>query len=143
VDAIRAAVATVCLLAALPACAENWASLGSNVTASAAVDMDSVRPAEGMPDRLGAWVRYTYPMSIDCAPPRGCRASSQRVYVLVNCAAQGVAYVQRISYDLNGNVVGQTDANLNATQSLARPGSAEGELWRAFCPAYPDRFERP
>jgi len=82
-------------------------------------------------------------MSIDCAPPRGCRASSQRVYVLVNCAAQGVAYVQRISYDLNGNLVGQTDANLNATQSLARPGSAEGELWRALCPAYPDRFERP
>lgn len=63
--------------------------------------------------------------------------------MLVNCAAQGVAYVQRTSYDLNGNLVGQTDANFNALQLVARPGSTEGELWRVLCPAYPDRFERP
>jgi len=144
VGAIRnAAVATVSLLTPLPASAQNWASFGSNVAASAAVDMDSVRPSEILPDRIGAWIRYTYPISIECAPPRGCRASSQRVYVLVNCAAQGVAYVQRISYDLNGNLVGQTDVSFNAPQVVARPGSPEGDLWRLLCPAYPDRFERP
>jgi hypothetical protein len=53
----HAAVAAICLLAALPTSAENWVTFGSNVTASAAIDMDSVRPAESLADRLGAWLR--------------------------------------------------------------------------------------
>jgi len=136
--------AACCPLAAGPAAAENWVGIaGSNLSRSLAVDADSVRPVEQYPDRLGMWIRYTYAMSIDCSPPRGCLAASQRVYALVNCPAQAIAYVQRISMDLNGNVVGRSEANLNAAQYVVYAGSAEAELWRMVCPGYPDRFERP
>jgi hypothetical protein len=140
---VNIAAAACCALAAGPVAAENWVGIaGSNLSGSLAVDADSVRPVAQYPDRLGMWLRYTYAMSIDCSPPRGCLAASQRVYALVNCPAQAIAYVQRISMDLNGNVVGQSPVDFDAVQYVVYPGTVEGELWRVVCPGYPDRFER-
>lgn len=137
-------VAVLFALVAEPAVCERWVDIvGSSRFAGIAVDMDSVGAVEGYPDRVGAWVLYTYSTSIDCSPPRGCYAASQRVYSLVNCAVQAIAPVQQVSMDRNGNVIAQSDVNFNAPQYVVRPGTDEGKLWRTLCPTYPDRFEPP
>ena len=51
------------------------------------------------------WLYHEYPLSIDCSPPRACYAKSQLVNYHFNCV-RGFIYVrERISMDLNGNVV--------------------------------------
>lgn len=144
--AVAAAGVTVlyALVLAAPAAAERWVDIvGDSRFAGIAVDMDSVRRVEGYPDRVAAWILYTYSTSVDCSPPRGCYAASQRVYSLVNCAAQAIAPVQQISMDRHGDVIAQTGVNFNAPQYVVRPGTDQGKVWRTLCPAYPDRFEPP
>ncbi|HEX6138114.1 MAG TPA: hypothetical protein VF059_10665 [Casimicrobiaceae bacterium] len=138
----KAALAAFCTVAAAPGATENWILVGgSRIGSSLAVDVDSVQATEGFPARLGVWLHYTYPTSIDCAPPRGCLAASQRVYAIVDCPAQVIAPVQRISMDLNGNVVARSDVGTQAPRYLARAGSFEGAAWSLLCPGYPDRLE--
>ncbi len=137
-------LAVLCALVADPVASERWVDIvGSSRFAGIAVDMDSVSLVEGYPDRVGAWILYTYSTSIDCSPPRNCYAASQRVYSLVNCAAQAIAPVQKISMDRNGDVIAQSDVNFNAPQYVVRPGTDLGDVWRSLCPTYPDRFEPP
>jgi hypothetical protein len=139
-----ACIAVLCALVANPAACERWVDVvGNSRFAGIAVDMDSVRRVEGYPDRVAAWILYTYATSVDCSPPRGCYAASQRVYSLVNCAAQAIAPVQQISMDRNGNVIARSGVNFNAPQYVVRPGTDVGQVWRTLCPEYPDRFERP
>lgn len=139
-----AAMVACCVLITESSAAENWIDIGgSNYSKSLAVDRNSVGRVEGFPSSVGAWVRYTYAMSIDCSPPRGCLAASQLVYTLVNCPGQAIASVQAISLDHNGNVVAQSVVNFNAVQYIVHPRSPEAELWRMLCPGYPDRFDRP
>ena len=51
------------------------------------------------------WLHYSYPLSIDCSPPRACYANSQLIHYHFNCL-RGFIYIrERISMDLNGSVV--------------------------------------
>ena len=137
-------LAVLCALVADPVASERWVDIvGSSRFAGIAIDIDSVSFVAGYPDRVGAWILYTYSTSIDCSPPRNCYAASQRVYSLVNCAAQAIAPVQKISMDRNGDAIAQSDVNFNAPQYVVRPGTDLGDVWRSLCPTYPDRFEPP
>lgn len=51
------------------------------------------------------WLYHEYAISIDCSPPRACYAKYQLVNYHFNCH-RGFVYVrERISMDLNGNVI--------------------------------------
>jgi hypothetical protein len=130
-------VAALCFSAANTARSETWIGIGSSTGTSLAVDRDSFAPVAGSPHAVGFWIHAIYPMSIDCSPPRGCYAASQRIYVSVLCPARAIAVLQRISMDLNGNVVAQTDSGAVPLRYL-RPyqSGVEGDAVRAFCGAY-------
>jgi hypothetical protein len=79
------------------------------------VEIYSVGPAEGIfPGTVEAWVHVEHAMSVDCSPPRACYAKSQWIHAYVSCPTGSLAILQRISMDLNGNVV----AIANAEQLL-------------------------
>ena len=80
------------------------------------------------------WVHHSYPISIDCRPPRGCYANSQVINYHFSCAPRYVAVVERISLDLNGNVV---------KHEVFEPGAAyelytHGDVVDRFCGPLPD-----
>lgn len=51
---------------------------------------------------MGA-VRAT--LSVDCSPPRGCYAKTQRIHYDFNCAPRYTVMTERVSMDLNGTIV--------------------------------------
>ena len=51
------------------------------------------------------FMTFTPTLSVDCSPPRGCYASTQRIQYNFNCAPRYAVAVERISMDLNGNVL--------------------------------------
>jgi hypothetical protein len=65
----------------------------------------SIVPAEGYPYTVDAWAYVTYGMSVGCSPPRGCYAKSQWIRAYVHCRTRSVAVLERVSLDLNGDVV--------------------------------------
>ena len=103
----------------------------------ASVELHSIGPAEGFPGTVAAWAYVTYGMSVDCSPPRACYAKSQWIYAYVSCDTRSLAMIQRISMDLNGNVV----AIANAEQLLFyRPNDPGGViLLTRLCGYVPDR----
>lgn len=136
---IFAMMAALFIAAAGPARAEMWVGIGSSTGASLAVDRDSIGAAAGSPHAFGAWIRAVYPISIDCSPPRACYAASQRIYVSILCPVRAIAVIQRISMDLNGNIVAQHEAAPGAAPYFrpAYPG-VERDVVHAFCGAYDD-----
>lgn len=74
-----AAILAFCAVAARPAVSENWVTLSTHGIAAIAVDADSVTTVDGLPGTVTAWFRFSYAVMLDCSPPRGCLASSQRI----------------------------------------------------------------
>jgi hypothetical protein len=103
------------------------------MTDDMAVAAESLVLVEGLPNTIGAWVVYEYPTATDCSPPPGCYANSQRIFYFVNCANGRLAQIQRISLDLNGNVVAQSDANYAAPWFRPFVNSREATAWRKIC----------
>ena len=101
----------LCVALAMPARAEDWVNTGAGFGsfAAAAVDRESIVPVPGLPYTLGAWFRFRFATSVDCSPPRGCYAASQRNYYHVNCLNGTIAFVQRLYLDLNDNVLTKDD----------------------------------
>jgi hypothetical protein len=97
------------------------------------VGTDSMVLVEGMPNTVGAWVVYNYGTATDCSPPPSCYANSQRVYYFVNCASGRLAQIQRISLDLNGGVVAQSEINYGAPWFRPLVNSREAVAWRKIC----------
>jgi hypothetical protein len=93
----------------------------------------------GLTDTVGVWVKYEYPMSIDCSPPRGCYAKSQRIYYFANCAIGALAQVQSIFMNLNGDVVAQTEPDFNAPWYVPPASSPEYLALRNICTLYQPR----
>jgi hypothetical protein len=62
------------------------------------------------PGTVEAWVHVEHALSVDCSPPRACYAKSQWIHAYVNCQTASLAIFQRISMDLNGNVVAVANA---------------------------------
>ncbi len=115
-------------------------SFAGNAGTDIAVELDSLRPVDGLPSVMGGWVRYTYPMSVDCAPPPAGYAKSQRVYYLADCAAGALAKIRRISMDLNDRVVVQTEPDFNTPLYLPALGGPERTALRQICSGYAFRW---
>jgi hypothetical protein len=126
----RSAIAAV-MVVGLAFAAPEGRALG--MTDEVEVGTDSMVLVEGMPNTVGAWVVYNYATAIDCSPPPSCYANSQRVYYLVNCASGRLAQVQRISLDLNGGVVAQSEINYGAPWLRPLVNSREVVAWRKIC----------
>ena len=83
----------------------------SSYGGSPPVEIYSIGPAEGIfPGTVEAWVHVEHAMSVDCSPPRACYAKSQWIHAYVNCQTGSLAILQRISMDLNDNVVAIANA---------------------------------
>lgn len=130
------AIAAVCAAAADPAASENWVTLSNYGITAIAVDADSVTPVEGSPDTRTAWFRFTYAVMLDCSPPRGCLASSQRVQYRVTCIGGlrgAIAPIQRTLLDLAGNVLASSEVTLDVVPYVPPPGTVENEMASSFC----------
>lgn len=112
---------------------EIWPGSLPASSAAITVNWSEVGPIEGLPATVGGWVLISYARSVDCSPPRACYASSQRVYVYAYCSTGAIKDIQRISMDLNGNVVAQTDER---AAYIPSSGSIDGEVMRTLCGAY-------
>jgi hypothetical protein len=123
------AIAFAGSMAAAVACAAPPLPGGAEVI----VEPDSVRMLQGWSAVGGAWVRFNYSLSIDCSPPRGCYARSQRIYYLVNCQLSAMSEVQRVSIDLNGGVVGQSEPEYNAPWYRPLSNSTEALALNNVC----------
>ena len=82
------------------------------------------------------WLYHDYPMSIECNPPLGCYAKSQLINYHFSCAPRYVVVAERISMDLNGNVVKHEVLEPGATSELGYFTS--GGVVDRFCGALPD-----
>ena len=69
------------------------------------IESDTLAPSTRLGGAGGVWVRYTPALSIDCSPPRGCYANSQRIHYNFACAPRYAVVAERISMDLNGAVI--------------------------------------
>ena len=128
-----AAILAFFAVVARPAVSENWVTLSTQGITSIAVDADSVTTVEGLPGTMIAWFRFSYAVMLDCSPPRGWLASSQRVQYRVICSIGAIAPIQRTLLDLAGNVLVQFEVTLNAAAYAPRPGTSEGEMVSSFC----------
>ena len=127
-----AAIIGFCAVAAGPAVSENWVTLSTQGITTIAVDADSVTPEEGLPGTMTAWFRFSYDVMLDCSPPRGCLASSQRIQYHVICSIGAIAPIQRTLLDLAGNVLAQSEVTLDAPYDAPR-GSVEIAMVLSFC----------
>jgi len=121
-----------CAVAAGPAVSENWVTLSTHGITTVAVDADSVTTVEGLPGTMTAWFRFSYAVMLDCSPPRGCLASSQRIQYRVICSIGAIAPIQRTLLDLAGNVLAQSEVALNVA-AYAPPSTIEAEMVSTFC----------
>lgn len=127
-----AAAFSVLLLTAGSALAAPWEIMGG--APGIMLDTATVGPSLRYPGTTGIWVTYAPSMSVDCSPPRGCYARTQRIYYIFNCAPRYAMPLERISMDLNGNVVNRefrTDAD---------PYSADADvgalvILETYCPS--------
>jgi hypothetical protein len=78
---------------------------GPSYAGTLTIDANSLGPSLSVPGTTGVWVYHSPTMSVDCSPPRGCYATTQRIYYVFNCAPRYAMPMERISMDLNGKVV--------------------------------------
>jgi hypothetical protein len=133
-------VAAFCVFATDAAAFESQIWPGSLPSASAAISVKSSARVEGLADTVGGWVVINYAMSVDCSPPRACYASSQRVYAHAYCSMGAIREIQRISLDLNGNVLAETGERV---AYIPPRGSVDRAVARTLCEEYGFNFRRP
>jgi len=126
-----AAILAFCAVAARPAVSENWVTLSTYGITTIAVDADSVTTVEESPETRTAWFRFSYAVMLDCSPPRGCLASSQRIQYRVTCRIGVIAPIQRMLLDLAGNTLAQSEHDV-APYAPPR-GSIESAMVSSFC----------
>ena len=81
----------------------------------------------------GVWVRYAPTLSVDCSPPRGCYATTQRIYYTLSCSPRYIVLMQRISMDLNGTIV-KHEMRDAGTVNGAENDDVAGGVLNQFCP---------
>ena len=101
-------VACACGLAS----ALDW-STGSSAYGFA-IDTNTLGPSLAYPGATAVWVLFEPTQSVECTPPRGCYAKTQRINFTFNCAPRYAVMTERISYDLNGNIVKRENQNIQA-----------------------------
>lgn len=137
---LTAGIALACFGAgaASEVAAETWEDAGADAFSTVALDRDSIIHVEGIPHTVAAWLRYRFATAVDCSPPRGCYASSQRNYVIASCHTGTIRHVQRRMMDLNDRVVAQTD--LGGWEYFPPPGGLDSLVLVRLCFHYRDRY---
>jgi hypothetical protein len=97
------------------------------------IDTNSIAPSTRI-SGSSVWVLYTPTLSVDCSPPPKCYASTQRINVHFSCSPRYSLQMERVSMDLNGNVV-----NREVREPAARYDTAVDFVGNAvldyYCPA--------
>ena len=81
------------------------APLDSISSSSGSVTVASLGPSTLIAGVGGAWVLYAPTLSVECSPPRGCYAKTQRIHYDFSCSPRYIVLTERISMDLNGTIV--------------------------------------
>ena len=126
----RAAASAALALASTCALGAGWQLLPSP---GLSIDLNTVGPSMQYPGATGVWLDYAPGLSVDCSPPAGCYAYKQRIYYVFNCAPRWAVPFERISMDLNGNVVNRQ------TRDPSEPYAPEYDagtalVLNAYCP---------
>jgi len=125
------AIAAMALLAASSASAAPWEIRGA--APEVAIDISTIGPSLRYPGTTGVWVTHSPSLSVECSPPRGCYAKTQRIYYVFNCAPRYAMPVERLSTDINGSIIKQE------TRTGAEPYSADADvgafvILETYCP---------
>ena len=128
------------LIVAAPAGPSGAAVAEPVVTASGqyAIETDSLGPSARIPGATGVWVRFAPTLSVDCSPPRGCYANTQRLYYAFSCSPRYAVLAERISMDLNGTVI-KRETTEAYTTAIDAPAAL---VLDAYCPLR-DRDRQP
>ena len=135
----RIVIATVLLTGAMPASAARWEIMGA--APEIALDTSTVGPSLRFPGATGIWLTYAPSMSVDCSPPRGCYAKTQRTYYLFNCAPRWAVPMERLSADLNGSVI-KHELREEGEPYSANADVAAFVILETFCPLHGWRDRR-
>lgn len=120
--------------------AASWPSEVARTHTLLEVERESLSAAPHLAYVTGGWFRYTHASSAPCsAPPRACYAKAQRIYYLVDCVNGSLARIQRLTFDLNGDVSSQSDVEYGAPFRRARMGSLEQRAVRMVCTGRAER----
>lgn len=125
------AIVVLCVLAAHAANAARWEINGA--ATEVALDTTTLGPSPQFPGMTGIWVVYSPSLSVDCSPPRGCYAKTQRIYYTFNCSPRYAVPTERISIDLNGSVINR---ELRETADPYSPAYDVGaaQILDTYCP---------
>jgi hypothetical protein len=108
--------------------AAGWGSLPGS---SDLVTVESLGPSTIVAGASGAWVLYAPTLSVDCAPPRGCYARTQRIHYDFSCAPRYAVMTERISMDLNGTIVKH---EVMQAPTVVSVDAGAARLLDTFCP---------
>ena len=84
--------------------AGGW-EIGAGASPEVTLEMNTLGPSPQIPGTTGIWALYSPSLSVECSPPRGCYAKTQRIYYAFNCSPRYAAAMERISMDLNGTEI--------------------------------------
>lgn len=127
----RIAIAPLVLLVVGSASAARWEIMGA--ASEIALDTNTVGPSLRVPGATGIWLTYSPSLSVDCSPPRGCYAKTQRIYYVFNCSPRWAMPIERLSADLGGSVIKRE------MRDEGEPYSADGDvaalvILETYCP---------
>ena len=105
-----------------------------------AIETNRLLPSTRFVGAAAIWVRHSYPLSVDCSPPRACYAYSQLVNYHFSCRPRFIIVAERISMDLNGDVVNHYVMEAVPT---TLPYVADHEVLNRFCGIVPDPEDLP
>ena len=121
-------------LAALAANASGAAGMQQPRPVSGSViTVESIGPSPQIAGATGIWLRYAPTLSVDCSPPRGCYAMTQRIRYNLSCSPRYIVLMERISMDLNGTIV-KYEARDAGTTNEREYDAVAGDVLNQFCP---------
>ena len=130
---LRVACAALALIVAHAPSAE---ALSLALADGRVVEMNKPSASTRIVGAAQVWVLQSYAISADCRPPPGCYAKSQLINYDFSCTPRYAVVAERISMDLNGNVVKHEVMEPGATVTLDY--FTGGDLLESFCGPLPD-----
>jgi len=130
---LRMAFAALVIAVAAETAAEVLALTSSD---GVPIETNRLTPSTRFVGAAAVWVYNSYPMSIECNPPRACYAKSQAINYHFSCGPRYIVVAERISMDLNGNVVNHQVLQPGATSGLNN--ASDIDMLDMFCGPLPD-----
>jgi hypothetical protein len=136
---LRLAAALIGMVAVGSVVAARWEITGA--APEVTIETNTAGPSLRYPGTTGVWVTYSPSLSVDCGPPRGCYAKTQRIYYVFNCSPRYAMPMERISSDIGGSVIKRE------TRGDGDVYSADGDvgafvILETYCPTRGSRDRR-